>query len=165
MNRRAINLAKVFIAGFVSTFVFHQGLFTLFYLAGIVPRAPYDFRPVPPLAVPSVISLACWGGAWAAAIWPFLKNVRGPAYWIRALAISAVASGSVALFIIAPLKGMPVAGGWNPKVILATLTLNGTWGLGMALLMRAMGPSRAKRKQLGNYGRAGSLFLQPDEHS
>src|SRR4029077_17406164 len=86
MNQRAINLAKVFIAGFVSTFVFHQGLFTLYFLAGVVPRAAYDFRPVPPLAIPSVISLACWGGAWAVAIWPFLKNQSGPAYWIRALA-------------------------------------------------------------------------------
>jgi hypothetical protein len=148
MNQRAIDLAKVFIAGFVSTFVFHQGLFTLFYLTGVVPRAAYDFRPVPPLAVPSVISLAFWGGAWAVAIWPFLKNVSGPAYWVRPLAISAVASGSVALFIIAPLKGMPMAGGWNPKVILTTLMLNGAWGLGMAFLMRLTRASRDNSSDL-----------------
>ncbi len=147
MNQRAINFVKAFVAGFVSTIVFHQGLLTLFYLTAVVPRAPYDLRPVPPLGIPAVISLALWGGAWGVAIWPFLKNVNGPAYWVRALVISAIASGSVTLFIVSPLKGMPMAGGWNPKVIVSTLTLNGTWGLGMALLMRLMHASRATHSE------------------
>ncbi len=138
MSQRAIDFAKAFVAGFVSTFVFHQGLLTLFYFAAVVPRAPYDLRAVPPLAIPAVISLAFWGGAWGAAIGPLLKNVNGPAYWVRAQVISAIGSGSVTLFIVSPLKGMPMAGGWSPKVIVSTLILNGTWGLGMALLMRLM---------------------------
>jgi len=142
MNRRAIDFWKAFVAGFVSTLVFHQGLFTLFYLAGIVARAPYDFRAVLPLGIPAVISLAFWGGAWGVVIWPFLKNVGGPAYWMRAIVISTIASGSVTLFIVSPLKGMPMAGGWNPKVIVSTLMLNGIWGFGMALLVRLMSASR-----------------------
>ena len=148
MNQRAIDFVKAFVAGFVSTLVFHQGLFTLFYLAAVVSRAPYDLRAVPPLAIPAVISLAFWGGAWGVAIWPFLKNVNGPAYWVRALVISAIASGSVTLFIVSPLKGMPMAGGWSPRVIVSTLMLNGTWGLGMALLMRLMRASHATHSQL-----------------
>ena len=147
VNQRAIHFMEAFIAGFVSTLVFHQGLLTLFYLAAVVPRAPYDLTAVPPMAVPAVISLAFWGGAWGVAIWPFLKNVNGPAYWVRALVISAIASGSVTLFIVSPLKGMPIAGGWNPKLIVSTLMLNGTWGLGMALLMRLMRPSRATHSE------------------
>jgi hypothetical protein len=142
MNRRAIDLGRAFVAGFISTLVFHQGLFSLLYLAGIVARAPYDFRAVPPLAIPAVISLAFWGGAWGVAIWPFLKNVDGPTYWIRALIISAIASGSVTLFIVSPLKGMPLTGDWNPRVIISTLMLNGIWGFGMALLMRLMSALR-----------------------
>jgi hypothetical protein len=142
MNQRAIHFIKPFIAGFVSTLVFHQGLLTLFYFAAVVPRAPYDLRAVSPLAIPAVISLAFWGGAWGVAIWPLLKNVDGAAYWMRALVISAIASGSVTLFIVSPLKGMPIARGWDPKVIVSTLMLNGTWGLGMALLMRLMRASR-----------------------
>jgi hypothetical protein len=138
VNHRALEFVKAFAAGFVSTLVFHQGLFTVFYLAGVVPRAPYDLRAVPPLAIPAVISLAFWGGAWGMAIWPFLRNVNGPAYWARALVISAIASGSVTLFIVSPLKGMPIGGGWSPKVIVSTLLLNGTWGSGLALLMRLM---------------------------
>jgi hypothetical protein len=148
VNQRAIDFVKAFVAGFVSTLVFHQGLFTLFYLAALVPRVPYDLRAVPPLAIPAVISLAFWGGAWGVAIWPFLKNVDGAVYWVRALVISAIASGSMALFIISPLKGMPMAGGWKPKVIVTTLMLNGTWGFGMALLMRLMRTLRARHSEL-----------------
>jgi hypothetical protein len=148
MNQRAIDLVKAFAAGFASTLVFHQGLLTLFYLAAVVPRAPYDLRALPPMAIPAVISLAFWGGAWGVAIWPFLKHVAGPAYWLRALVISTIASGSVTLFIVSPLKGMPMAGGWNPKVIVSTLLLNGTWGLGMALLMRLMRVSPATHSEL-----------------
>jgi hypothetical protein len=144
MNQRAIDFVKAFVAGFVSTLVFHQGLFTLFYLAAVVPRAPYDLRAVPPLAIPAVISLAFWGGVWGVAIWPFLNNVNGPAYWVRALVISAIASGSVTLFIVFPLKGMPM----GPRVIVSTLMLNGTWGLGMALLIRLMRASHATHSQL-----------------
>jgi hypothetical protein len=148
MNQRAIDFVKAFVAGFVATLVFHQGLFTLFYLVGLVPRAPYDFSAVPPLAIPAVISLAFWGGAWGVAIWPFLKSVDGAVYWVRALVISAIASGSMALFIISPLKGMPMAGGWKPNVIVTTLMLNGTWGFGMALLMRLMRASRATHSKV-----------------
>jgi hypothetical protein len=148
MNQRAIDFAKAFVAGFVSTLVFHQGLLTLFYLSAVVPRAPYDFSAVPPLGIPAVISLAFWGGAWGVAIWPFLKNVNGAAYWVRAQVISAIASGSVTLFIVSPLKGMPMAGGWNSKVIVSTLILNGTWGLGMAMLMRLMRASRTIYSEL-----------------
>jgi hypothetical protein len=142
MNQRAIDFVKAFVAGFVSTLVFHQGLLTLFYLAAVVSRAPYDFRAVPPLGLPAVISLALWGGAWGIVIWSPLKSVGGPAYWVRAWVISAIASGSVTLFIVSPLKGMPTGGDWNPKVIISTLVLNGTWGLGMALFMRIMRPDK-----------------------
>jgi len=37
-----------------------------------------------------------------------------------------------------PLKGMGVAGGWDPKIIVGALILNGAWGLGVSLLMSWM---------------------------
>ena len=138
MNQRVMDYVKAFIAGFVSTLAFHQGVLALLHLAGVVSRAPYDLGAVPPLGIPAVISLAFWGGVWGAAIWPLLKNVAGPAYWLRALVIGAVGPSAVALFMVMPLKGMPMAGGWDPKLIVGALILNGAWGLGMALLLRLM---------------------------
>jgi hypothetical protein len=129
---------KAFVAGFVSTLVFHQGLLTLFYLSGAFPRAPYDMHSAGPLGVPAVVSLAFWGGVWAMALWPLLRRVAGAAYWVRAGLLGAIVPSAVALFIVAPLKGMPVAAGWDPKLILGVLLLNGTWGVGMALLMHSM---------------------------
>ena len=135
-----------FIAGFISTLVFHQPVLTLFYLAGFISRVPYDLRPVPPLGIPAVISLAFWGGLWGIAIWPWLKKVDGPAYWARALVISAVFPTMVGLFIVFPLKGMPMAGGWNPKVIVSALVVDAVWGLGTAFLMRFMKPGSGLEK-------------------
>lgn len=137
-----MDFVKAFIAGFVSTLVFHQGVLTLFYLAGAFARAPYDLGAVPPLGIPAVISLAFWGGVWGAAIWSLLKDAAGAAYWVRALVMGAIGPSAVALFIVFPLKGMPIAGGWDPKLIVGALILNGAWGLGMALFMRLMRRAR-----------------------
>jgi hypothetical protein len=138
MNQHAMKFVKAFIAGFVSTLVFHQGVLGLFYLAGASPIRPYDFDAVPPLHIPGVISLAFWGGVWGAAIWPLLRNTAGAAYWLRALVIGAIGPSAVALLIVFPLKGKPMAGGWDPKLIVAALILNGAWGLGVALFMRVL---------------------------
>jgi hypothetical protein len=59
-------------------------------------------------------------------------------YWTLALVLGALGPSIVALFVVFPLKGMPVAGGWDPKIIVGALILNGAWGLGVALLMRLM---------------------------
>ena len=60
---------KAFMAGFVATLVFHQGVFAAFHADGLIPRPAFDLTPVPLLGVPAVISLAFWGGVWSMAIW------------------------------------------------------------------------------------------------
>jgi hypothetical protein len=97
------SLLKFFLAGFLSTLVFHT-----------IPRAPFEMRPVPAIGVPAVMSLAFWGGVWGIAIWPLLSHAAGAAYWLRALLIGAVGPSAVALFVVFPLKGMGVASGWDP---------------------------------------------------
>ena len=129
---------KAFVAGFASTLIFHQPLLALLWATGLFPRMPYDLHPVAPLGLPAVVSLAFWGGVWGAALWPLLLRAEGGARWWRAFAVGAVAPTSVALLIVAPLKGAPVAAGGDPRIILGAMLLNGVWGLGVAFLMRAM---------------------------
>ena len=129
---------KAFIAGFASTLVFHQGVLWLLYAGGVSPRAPWNMTPVPPLSVPGVISLSFWGGVWGIVLWALIHALRGGVYWAAALVIGALGPSLVAWFVVMPIKAMGFAGGWDPKIIVAGLLLNGGWGLGVALLMRLL---------------------------
>jgi len=127
-----------FLAGFISTLTFHQGTLFVLHKAGLWPKPPYPMTPTPPFKIPAVISLALWGGLWGVMTWLLIRNQAGTNYWIYATAFGAIAPSIVALFIVFPAKGMPVAGGGNPKVIIPVLILNGMWGLGVAVLMRLL---------------------------
>jgi hypothetical protein len=129
---------KAFVAGFASTLVFHQGLLWLLYAGGFSPRAPWNMTPVPPLHVPAVISLAFWGGMWGIVLWALIGASGDAAYWMMALLIGALGPSLIAWFVVMPIKGMGLAGGWDPKIIVGALLLNGAWGLGTALLTQLL---------------------------
>ncbi len=125
-----------FVAGFVSTLVFHQGLLELLHLLGVVPFPAWNMAPVPPLHVPSVLSLAFWGGLWGVALWAMIRHQQGGRRWLWGAILGALLPSIVALFVVFPLKGMPLAGGFDPKLIIGALLLNGVWGLGVVGLMK-----------------------------
>jgi hypothetical protein len=129
-----------FLAGFLATLVFHQGLLAILHLTGASPRAAWSMAPTPPLQVPQFLSLAFWGGLWGILLWLLVRSLAGsPQYWITALLFGALAPSVIALFVVLPLKGLPVAGGWDRKLIVGALLLNGAWGIGTALLLRLFG--------------------------
>ena len=37
-------------------------------------------------------------------------------------------------FVVAPLKGTPIAAGWVPQRMLASVLINGCWGIAMVLI-------------------------------
>jgi hypothetical protein len=133
-----MKILKWFIAGFVATLVFHQGLLGLLHLAGISPMAPFNLAATKPLGVPQVVSLAFWGGVWAIALGPLLAKFTGARWWWAWVVAGAIGPSAVALFVVFPLKGLPMAGGWDPKLIVGALLLNGAWGLGCAVVLRLM---------------------------
>jgi hypothetical protein len=143
----AKRLALGFVAGFVSVLVFHQLMLGLLHVLGVTPGVPYKFNPVPPLGVPAVISSAFWGGLWGI-LFALLEGSlprRGGGYWLAALLFGAIFPTFVFWFIVAPLKGAPIGGGWKPAGIATGLLVNGAWGIGTALLLRllASAPRRA----------------------
>lgn len=131
-----MKVIKPFIAGYVSTLVFHQGLWALLHNAGKVQKAAWDLSPTEPLGVPAVLSLAFFGGLWGIAIWALIKHHSGWAYWRDATIYGALGPSAVALLLVFPLKGMPIAGGWDPKIIAGALMLNAAWGFGLGLLVK-----------------------------
>lgn len=126
---------KAFIAAFLATLIFHQGLFGLFYLVDILPKAPYNMTPTGPLGVPSVLSLAFWGGLWVLPLWALVRRRTGVSHWLISLVFGAVGPTAVAMLVVFPLKGIEVA----PLMVVGGLILNGAWGVGTSLLMRVLG--------------------------
>jgi len=135
---------KAFLAGFFSTLVFHQGVLLVLHAAGVTDRKPYSMAPTAPLNVPQVISLAFWGGVWGILLWLAIRGFAGSGlYWIWAAVLGAIAPSIVALFVVFPLKGQPVAGGWQPAILIGAAILNGAWGIGVALFLRLFGAVRS----------------------
>lgn len=126
---------RSFVAGFLATLVFHQGLVALLNAAGVLPFAPYNMAPTEPFGVPSVVSLAFWGGIWGIVLWLLVRRLRGAKRWLWALAIGAVGPTAVALLVVFPLKGMDV----RLAMIPVGLVLNAAWGVGTLLCRDALG--------------------------
>jgi hypothetical protein len=133
----AVRLGHGFVAGFLATLVFHQSGLALLRKAGFFGGTVFDLRPVPPFGVPSVISLAFWGGMWGIAFALVERLIaRCPGgYWAGAVLFGAVVPTLVLWFVVLPLKGLPVGYGFQPRGVAATLIADGLWGLGTAVFL------------------------------
>jgi hypothetical protein len=130
-------LLRGFIAGAIAVPTFHQVALLLLNLLGLTPNAPWPVAPVPPFGVPAVISAAFWGGLWGAvlvAVAPRVAHSPG-----LAALFGAVFPTLVAWFVVLPLKGMPMGGGFAWPGVLVGPIVNGAWGLGTSLLLIAFG--------------------------
>ncbi len=136
MDFRRIMLG--FAAGALAVPVFHQAALALLHAAGIEPAA-WNMAPVPPFGVPALISAAFWGGLWGivlALVEPRLPR-GGAAYWLAALAFGAVLPTLVVYLVVLPLKGVPLSAALRWPGIVIGPVVNGAWGVGTALLLRA----------------------------
>lgn len=142
-----MNLIKYFLAGFLSTLIFHQGLLYLLHLAQIAPVAAYSMKPTPPMGVPSVISLAFFGGLWGIALGKLLSVTTDHRYWLKSFAFGAFMPTLFAIGVVFPIKGIEI----TPIRILLGLILNGAWGLGTSgmLFLTAKYPVIKKEKFSG----------------
>ncbi len=135
-----------FLAGAIAYLVFHQGGFWALTQAGVLNASTWPMVPTKPLGVPQVFSYMFWTGLWGvlgAFVVPRLPLPR----WLGWMLFAAVIVTLINWFIVLPLKGSPVGGGFKmPGVVLAPLVYS-FWGLGMWLLysalQRALGASPA----------------------
>jgi hypothetical protein len=131
----ARDLALGFIAGAIAVPIFHQAVVFLLTQMGMIQGTIYSMRPVPPMSVPTILSQSFWGGVWGL-LFGLIVN-RGPRtwpLWLVGLLIGAIALPLVGWFVVAPIKGQPIAAGWVPMRMLASVLINGGWGIGMAII-------------------------------
>jgi hypothetical protein len=127
------------IAGALSVLVFHQGAVALLHSFGWIPRAPYSFQPTQPLGVPQLWSITFWGAIWGAALAATLARLDGVRLVIASLVFGAVLPTLVAWFVVAPLKGQPIAAGFVPAAMAIGPIVNAAWGLGTGLGLALFG--------------------------
>jgi hypothetical protein len=132
------NYVRAFVAGFLSTLIFHQATLGLFYLLGVFARAPWSLAATEPLGVPYVLSLAFWGGVWGIPIWYLMRHATGAAYWVRAVVFGAIGPTVVAIVVVARIKTGTFDAVSDAKFWIGGLIVNGAWGLGLAILMRTL---------------------------
>jgi hypothetical protein len=126
-----------FIAGFVAVLIFHQGMLSVLYALGFTSRTPFPIQPTHPLGISQIWSLAFWGGVWGLIFAAFFRPpAKGAKYWLGAILFGAVGPTLAAWFLVAPLKGLPLAAGWKLTPMMIGLLVNGAWGLGTALFLR-----------------------------
>ena len=126
-----------FIAGAIAYLVFHQGGFWALTQAGVLKASTWPMVLTRPFGVPQVVSYMFWTGLWgvlAAFLVPRLTMPR----WLGWVLFAAVVVTLVKWFIVLPLKGSPVGGGFRmPGAVVAPLVY-GFWGLGMWLIYSAL---------------------------
>lgn len=125
-----------FVAGFLAVLIFHQPVLLFLNAIGFAQAVTYSMQHTAPFGVPQVLSLSFWGGLWGV-LFALIESAfpRGALYWIYAILFGAIFPTLIAWFVVLPLKGLPVAGGWEMHRVITGLLINGAWGLGSALFL------------------------------
>jgi hypothetical protein len=131
-----LKLIVGFVAGFIAVLLFHQPVLALLTHLGVAKAATYSLAATGPFGVPQVFSLSFWGGVWGVVFATIEHRIpQGKRYWVYAFLFGAIFPTLVAWFVVAPIKGLPMAGGWQTSRMLTGFIINGAWGVGNALLL------------------------------
>jgi hypothetical protein len=128
-------LGMGFIAGVIGVLVFHQLALAALHAAGITPGVAYSTKVTPPFGLPQFVSAAFWGGVWGVLAAALFRRSWGARLVVSLLVFGAIAPTLVAWFMVAPLKGAPVAGGFRPAAMMVAPIVNAAWGLGTGLVL------------------------------
>jgi hypothetical protein len=131
-----------FIAGALSVLIFHQGALALMNLLDLTHRPLYSTTATAPWGIPGIWSLAFWGGVWGLVFAAFFMPLWGGALVLAGLAFGAFVLSIVAWFVVAPIKGQPLAAGAVPMAMAAAMIANAAWGFGTALGLELFGRPR-----------------------
>jgi hypothetical protein len=128
-----------FLSGAISVLLFHQGVVMIFHALELTSRQAYNLQATAPFGVPQVWSLAFWGGVWGVVLALIVARMETARLLIAATVFGAVVPTLVAWFMVAPLKGQPLGGGFAASGIALALVANALWGLGTGIGLALFG--------------------------
>ncbi len=136
-----------FVAGALAVLIFHQGALAVLHALGVTPARPYPMGATHPFGIPQIWSIAFWGGVWGVVGAFVFSRLSGVSLIVAMIVFGAIAATLVAWFIVAPLKGLPVAGGFKASAMATGLIINGMWGLGTGLGLALFGRRNVRSRQ------------------
>jgi hypothetical protein len=126
-----------FIAGALGVLVFHQPGFWIAKELGLLNVQLYSMRPVPPWAVPTIVSQVFWGGLWGIAAIFLIERLPVPLNGVLGwMLFACIVVTLVNWFIVLPIKGAPVGGGFRMNAVAVVPAVYAVWGFGMWLIAR-----------------------------
>lgn len=138
MNTSPLTRAGLgFLAAASAVLVFHQGMWIILWVLGLMPRAPFPVNPIPPLGIPQIVNLCFWGGLYGLAYGLVAPRLAGKPWLLVGIGLGLCAV-FVSWFVVAPIKGLPIATGWVPLRMLISLLINGAWGIGTVLILKLL---------------------------
>jgi len=132
-----------FVAAAIAVLTFHQGMVAVLHALGLAPLAPFRTSPVPPLGVPWIANLCFWGGLYGAVFGLLAPRFTLP-LWVCGLILGIIAA-LVGMFVVAAIKHAPIANGWQAWPFARSLLINGSWGLGVGLILPLLMPRSLMR--------------------
>jgi hypothetical protein len=128
-----------FVAGVLAVAVFHQLAVLAFGSFGLSEGTFYSFRPTVPFGVPRVMSQMFWGGVWGVGFAALFE--RRPAECPLAIVGFVYGFLGPVLFgwtVVAALRGQQLFDGLSPVRMLASMLVNGSFGIGLALIFAGL---------------------------
>ena len=115
----------------------HQLMLGLLHVLAIpgleVAATPYRFAPVPPFGVPVLLNLCFWGGLYGLVFGLVQPKLAGRPMLLVGFGFGLLAV-LVGYFVVAPIKGLPIGGGWVVNNWIRSILINGSFGVGIGVI-------------------------------
>jgi hypothetical protein len=136
MSMTSTRLVLGFVAGFLSHLIFQGAFGAILFAAGVLPALTWSLAPVPPFGVPLSLSLGFWAGLWGVLYALVEPRLTARLSWWLGGIVFGLAPLAVFWFVVLPLKGAGIGGGFDPAMVPIHVGFHLVFGLGVAVLFR-----------------------------